>query len=179
MADGNSDMSRQKNSRSILELSSSESLASPTPDTHTVATPASTSGRWTETEKALLLNYPDECLRDKKNLKQTIEQRLHDHSGRGLTYHGIKERLRTLLLACNQKATAQEVLENGTACLELRGFPKDFLSVVKLQRLYWGLDELNMRDTDPAPDATVGREIAQTNVSKCPPYFERSTDFEG
>lgn len=164
-----SDMSQEMSSGLTPSLPDDPRDHNPDPEQMTKPTRAATpAARWATSEIALLLNYTDECLRDKKVFKDTIVTRISSHSGRDLTYKGICSQISRCLLKYNQKATVKQLLQEGIKCLDISTLPGDLLSEMNRQRLNWNLGglELEVRRTVPSSDDTASIIMAQTCVSK-------------
>lgn len=127
-----------------------------------MATPSTgSSGPWTLRETALLLNYADQCLRDRKNYKTTIGKRLFDVSRRTTTWGAIEGRLYRALKKFTNKPSGKDFLHSGTSCLDLSqpsDEVKDLLAEMNRQRSY-----LNLPTLDEATSKSSGIDAASTS----------------
>ncbi|KAF1845330.1 uncharacterized protein K460DRAFT_430243 [Cucurbitaria berberidis CBS 394.84] len=150
------------------------------------ATRAGTPARqWGNNENAFIFNYVDECLGDQQHYNSTIAKRIFDYSGRILTYSGVQTQLYRLMSKFDQTASVQQLLQDGTKCLNIKNLPDELVREMNQQRLEWNLGEL-VRDTfsrDVAADMdrrlpSISRSYREQTVTDSDMTEDDPTDAE-
>ena len=102
--------------------------------------PASLKKKWDPREVAMMINCADLCLQDGSNYMETTEKKLHELSEHDWSCEAMANKLRLTLKANDPTASVQELIQQGTTCLNLTTLPTEILSELRAQR-----QELNLK----------------------------------